>query len=139
MSKRGNFWVLLLAALIFMPAAISTSEEVEEEVYLFVRKREILAFSAVGDRWVTQKLHSKEQVVQSKYGGHVAVVVTNSRVLGFSALTNRWIEEKLSVEETPVTLEAKGNVGTVITNQRAFGFSAKTGRWVVRRLGLEWP
>ena len=90
-----------------------------------------------GWRSVSQKLRSSERVLDGTYGGHVAVVFTDSRVLGFSALTNRWTEEKLRVGEVMVSIEAKGNVGAVITNLRAFGLSAKTGRWVVERLGLE--
>jgi hypothetical protein len=127
----------LLIAFLWTPQAIADSEEVAEEVYLLAREKEILAFSATGDQWVSLDLRSREQVLASKYGGHVAVVFTNNRVLGFSTLTNNWSEEKLKVDEVMVSIEADGNVGTVITNLRAFGFSAKTGRWVVRRLGLE--
>jgi len=84
---------------------------------------------------VTQDLRPNEGVVGSKYGGHVAVVVTKFRVLGFSALTSRWSEEKLMVDEVMVSIEAKGNVGTVVTNLRALGFGAKRGRWAVKRFG----
>lgn len=135
MSNKGALGILLLVAVFWFPLAIASSEEVEEEVYLLVRERELLAFSAVGDRWVTQNLRPNERVLGSKYSGHVAVVFTKFRVLGFSALTNRWNEEKLMLDEEMVTIEAKGNVGTVITNLRAFGFSAKTGRWIVERFG----
>jgi hypothetical protein len=135
MNKKGALGIFLLAALIWFPLAIAYSEELVEEVYLMVRERELLAFSAVGDRWVTQNLRPNERVLDSKYDGHVAVVFTKFRVLGFSALTSRWNEEKLMVDEVMVTIEAKGNVGTAITNLRAFGFSAKTGRWIVKRFG----
>ena len=135
MNKRVALGILLLVALIWFPLAIASSEEVVEEVYLLVRERELLAFSAVKDSWVTQDLRPNERVLDRKYSGHVAVVFTKFRVLGFSALTNRWDEEKLMVDEAMVTIEAKGNVGTVITNLRALGFSAKTGRWIVKRFG----
>ena len=135
MNKRGPVGILLLVALIWLPLTIASSEEVVEEVYLLVRERELLAFSAVGGRWVIQNLRPNERVLDSKYGGHVAVVFTKLRVLGFSALTNRWNEEKLVVDEAMVSIEAKGNVGTAITNLRALGFSAKTGRWIVKRFG----
>ena len=135
MNKKGALGILLLVVLFWLPLSIASSEEVVEEVYLLVRERELLAFSAMGDRWVIQNLRPNEGVLDSKYGGHVAVVFTKFRVLGFSALTNRWDEEKLMIDEAMVTIEAKGNVGTVITNLRALGFSAKTGRWIVKRFG----
>ena len=72
-----------------------------------VRERELLAFSAVGNRWVSLNLISDERVFKSEYGGRVAVVVTTLRVLGFSALTNQWHEEKLIVGEFPDTVEAR--------------------------------
>jgi len=137
MNKKGALGILLLVALFWFPLAIASSEEVVEEVYLLVRERELLAFSAVGDRWVTQNLRPHERVLDSKYAGRVAIVFTKFRVLGFSALTNRWDEEKLMIDEALVNIEAKGNVGTVITNLRALGFSAKTGRWIVKRFGLK--
>lgn len=135
MNKKCALGILLLVVLFWLPLAVASSEEVVEEVYLLVRERELLAFSAVGDRWVTQNLRPNERVLDSKYSGHVAVVFTKLRVLGFSALTNRWNEEKLMVDEAMVTIEARGNVGTAITNLRVLGFSAKTGRWVVKRFG----
>jgi hypothetical protein len=135
MNKRCALGVLLLVASGWFHVAGASSEEVIEEVYLLVREREILAFSAVGDRWVTQDLRPSERVLDSEYGGHVAVAVTRLRVLGFSALTSKWNEEKLIVDEVVVGIEAKGDVGTAITNLRALGFSAKTGRWVVVRFG----
>lgn len=135
MSKRGALRILLLLALICFPSAITSSEEVVQEVYLLVRAKELLAFSAIEDRWVAQDLRPKEKVVDTKYDGNVVVVFTTFRVLGFSALTTRWDEEKLMVDEAMVSIEAKGNVGAAITNLRALGFSAKTGRWIVRRFG----
>lgn len=138
MMKKGVAAIFLLIMLNWFPSGLASSGDVvEEEVYLLVRERELLAFSAVGNRWVTQNLISRERVLESRYDGHVAVVVTNLRVLGFSALTNRWDEEKLEVRESMVTVEAEGNVGVAITNLRAFGFSAKTGRWTVKRFGLK--
>jgi hypothetical protein len=137
MNKKGAAGLYVSIALLWFPLATAFTEEVIEEVYLLVRERELLAFSAVGDRWVTQDLRPNERVVGSKYGGHVAVVVTKFRVLGFSALTSRWSEEKLMVDEVMVGMEAKGNVGTVVTNLRALGFGAKRGRWAVKRFGLK--
>ena len=140
MTKKTIIGLSLLIALFCSPLAIAGSEDSEEvvdEIYLLVRGSELLAFSSVGSQWVSQDLHAREQVLASKYGGHVAVVLTNTRILGFSALTSRWTAEKLRPEEVLVNIEAKGNVGAVITNLRAFGFSAKTGNWVVRRLGIE--
>jgi len=138
MIKKDILALLLLIVLICLPLGVGSSDDVvEEEVYLLVRERELLAFSAVGNRWVTQNLISGERILQSKYGGHVAVVVTNLRVLGFSALVDRWDEEKLEVGESMVTVEAEGNVGAAITNLRAFGFSAKLGRWSVKRFHLK--
>ena len=118
MNKKGALRILLLVGLISFPMPVASSGEVVVEVYLLVRERKLLAFSAVGDRWVTQNLRPNEQVPDSKYGGHVAVVFTKFRVLGFSALTNSWNEEKLMVDEVLVTIEAKGNVATAITNLR---------------------
>jgi hypothetical protein len=135
MDKKGTLGIVALVALYWIPLAIASSQEAVEEVYLLVRERELLAFSAVGDRWVSQGLRPNERVLDSDYNGHVAVVFTQVRVLGFSALTNRWSEEKLMLNEEMVTLEAKGNVGAVVTNLRALGFSAKTGRWRVKRFG----
>jgi hypothetical protein len=135
MNKKGAAGLYVSIALLWFPLATAFTEEVIEEVYLLVRERELLAFSAVGDRWVTQDLRPNERVVGSGYGGHVAVVVTKFRVLGFSALTNTWNEEKLMVDEVMVSIEAKGNVGTVVTNLRALGFGAKRGRWAVERFG----
>ncbi|MFQ6078416.1 MAG: hypothetical protein ACE5NJ_04675 [Thermodesulfobacteriota bacterium] len=138
MMKKGVMAILLLIALNWFPFGLaSTGDVLEQEVYLLVRERELLAFSAVGNRWVTQNLISREQVLKSTFDGHVAVAVTNLRVLGFSALTNRWSEERLEVGELVVTVEAEGNVGVAITNLRAFGFSAKTGTWTVKRFGLK--
>jgi hypothetical protein len=138
MIKKDILALLLLIALICLPQGVGSSDVVEEEeVYLLVRERELLAFSAVGNRWVTQNLISGERILQSEYGGHVAVVVTNLRVLGFSALVDRWVEEKLEVGESIVTVKAEGNVGAAITNLRAFGFSARIGRWSVKRFHLK--
>ena len=136
MRKKGTVGVLLVVALILSPLAVNC-EEVVDEIYLLVRERELLAFSAVGNRWVSLDLISNEKVLESQYGGHVAVVVTNLRVLGFSALTNHWAEEKLMVGESMLSVEAAGNVGATITNLRAFGFSAKTGRWTLKRFRLK--
>ncbi len=138
MMKKGVVAIGLLVALnCFSMGVASSGDVVEEEVYLLVRERELLAFSAVGNRWVTQNLISRERVLESKFDGHVAVAVTNLRVLGFSALTNRWSEERSEVKELVDTVEAEGNVGVAITNLRAFGFSVKTGRWAVKRFGLK--
>ena len=119
MRKESTVGILLMIAMILTPLGV-TGEEVVDAVYLLVRERELLAFSAVGDRWVTLDLRSEEKVLESAYGGRVAVVVTNLRVLGFSALANRWAEEKLMVGESMITVEAEGNVGAVVTNLRAF-------------------
>ncbi|MFB0507019.1 MAG: hypothetical protein ACETWT_09835 [Thermodesulfobacteriota bacterium] len=138
MMKKGVMAIFLLIALnCFRFGLASSGDVVEQEVYLLVRERELVAFSAVGNRWVTQNLISRERVLESKFDGHVAVAVTNLRVLGFSALTNRWSEERLEVGESLNTVEAEGNVGVAITNLRAFGFSAKTGTWTVKRFGLK--
>jgi hypothetical protein len=138
MIKKGVLRILLLIALVWFALGVAFSGDVvEEEVYLLVRERELLAFSAVGNRWVTQNLISGERVLESRYGGHVAVVVTNLRVLGFSALIDRWDEEKTEVGESMVTIEAEGNVGAVVTNLRAFGFGAKAARWTVKRFRLK--
>ncbi len=136
MRKGTTLGALLLIGLILLPLP-STGEEILNEVYLLVRERELFAFSAVENRWVTLDLRSREKVLESRYDGHVAVAVTKLRVLGFSALTSRWAEEKLMVGETLVSLEAEGNVGAVITNLRAFGFSATAGRWTVKRFELK--
>ncbi len=138
MMKKGVVAIGLLVALnCFSMGVAYSGDVVEEEIYLLVRERELLAFSAVGNRRVTQNLISRERVLESKFDGHVAVAVTNLRVLGFSALTNRWSEERLEVGELVDTVEAEGNVGVAITNLRAFGFSAKTGRWAVKRFVLK--
>jgi len=126
----------LLMGLFLFPLGI-TGEEILNEVYLLVRERELLAFSAVENKWVTLDLRSKEKVLESEYDGRVAVAVTNLRVLGFSAITSRWVGERLMVGENVVSLEAEGNVGAVITNLRAFGFSATAGRWNVKRFELK--
>ncbi len=136
MNKKAIPGVFLFIGLLLIPVK-TMGEEVLNEVYLLMRERELFAFSAVGDRWVSLDLRTKERVLESKYDGHVAVAVTNFRVLGFSALTSRWAEEKLMVGETMVSLEAEGNVGAVITNLRAFGFSASAGRWIEKRFDLK--
>ena len=138
MMKRGILGISLFMTLVlFFVGGASSGEMVDEEVYLLVRERELMAFSAVGNRWVTKDLISGERVIESKYGGHVAVVVTNLRVLGFSALVDRWDEERLEPGESLVTVEAEGNVGAAITNLRAFGFGANAGRWTVKRFHLK--
>ncbi len=138
MMRKGIAGIVLFTALVwFLPGLAFSGEVVEEEVYLLVRERELLAFSAVGNRWVTKNLISGERVLESKHGGNVAIVVTNLRVLGFSAMVDRWDEEKLEVGESLVSVEAEGNVGAAITNLRAFGFSAKAGRLTVKRFSLK--
>lgn len=138
MTKKSVLGILLLMALLWVPwGIVSSADVVEQEVYLLVREREVLGFSAVRNRWVAQNLISGERVLDNKFDGHVAVVVTSVRVLGFSALTSRWDEERLEVGESTVSLTAEGNVGAVITNLRAFGFGAKSGRWTVKRFGLK--
>ncbi|NIQ37088.1 MAG: hypothetical protein GTN81_00635 [Proteobacteria bacterium] len=136
MMKGATVGAFLLAGLIFFPLGI-TGEEILNQVFLLVRERELVAFSAVQNTWVTLDLRSKEEVLDSRYDGHVAVAVTSRRVLGFSALTSRWAEERLMVGESVGSLEAEGNVGAVITNLRAFGFSASAGRWTVKRFELK--
>jgi len=138
MIKKGVMAIFPLIVLNWLPFGLaSTGDVLEQEVYLVVRERELVAFSAVGNRWVTQNLISGERVLKSKFDGHVAVAVTKLRVLGFSALTNRWSEKRLEVGESVDAVEAEGNVGVVITNLRAFGFSAKTGTWTAKRFGLK--
>jgi hypothetical protein len=136
-SVKFTIGIMLLIVTLGASLGAAFSDEVAEDVYLLVRERELLAFSAVGDAWVSQDLISAEVVLESKFNGRVGVVVTNLRILGFSALTSRWVEKKLRVGESPITTEAEGNVGAVITNLRAFGFSAKIGGWTVKRLGLK--
>jgi hypothetical protein len=136
MRKKGTVGISLLIGLLFLPLATS-SQEVVQEVYLLVRERELLAFSAPRNRWVTLDLAAREKVLESKYGGRVAVAVTNFRVLGFSALTSRWAEQKLMVGESVETIDATGNIGAAITNLRAFGFNASTGRWIPKRFELK--
>jgi hypothetical protein len=137
MKKRvvvlGLFMMLIWCSL----TVASSGDVVEQEVYLLVRERELLAFSAVGERWIIQNLISGERVLESRFDGHVAVAVTNLRVIGFSALTNRWSEGRLEVGESMVSVEAEGNVAVVITNLKTFGFSARTGRWTVKRFDLK--
>ena len=136
--RKGIVGIVLFPALVWFLLGLAFSGEVvEEEVYLLVRERELLAFSAVGNRWVGKNLISGERVLEGKYGGNVAVVVTNLRLLGFSALVDRWNEERLEVGESLVSVEAEGNVGAAITNLRAFGFSARAGRWTVKRFSLK--
>jgi hypothetical protein len=136
--RKGIVGIVLFPALVWLLQGLAfTGEVVEEEVYLLVREREVLAFSAVGNRWVTKNLISGERVLEGKYGGNVVVVATNLRVLGFSGLVDRWNEEKLEVGESFVSVEAEGKVGVAITNLRAFGFSARTGRWTVTRFSLK--
>ena len=138
MIKKRVLGILLSMVFVWFPPGVASSGDVvEKEVYLLVRQRELLAFSAVKNRWVTQNLISGERVQESKFDGHVAVAATNIRVLGFSALTNRWDEERLEVGESMISVEAEGNVAVVITNLKAFGFSAKTGRWNVKRFELK--
>ncbi len=137
MKKRIVALGLLITLIWCSLAVASSGEVVEKEVYLLVRERELLGFSAVGERWIIQNLISGERVLESRFDGHVAVAVTNLRVLGFSALTNRWSEERLEVGESMVSVEAEGNVGVVITNLKALGFSARTGRWSVKRFELK--
>jgi hypothetical protein len=50
MNKRCALGVLLLVASGWFHVAGASSEEMIEEIYLLVREKEILAFSAVGDR-----------------------------------------------------------------------------------------
>jgi hypothetical protein len=135
--RRGlSAGILVLIAILLSPLQ-TRGDDVVDEVFLLLKERELLAFSALGNRWVTLDLRSGEKVLDSQYGGHVAVAVTNFRILGFSALTNRWAEEKLTVGELIVTLNAEGNVGAAITNLRAFGFNANTGAWIVKRFELK--
>lgn len=137
LKGRVVVMVLLMVLICFSMGVASSGDVVEQEVYLLVRERELLAFSAIGNRWVTQNLISGERVLETKFNGNVAIAVTSLRVLGFSALTNRWREKRLEVGESMVNVEAEGNVGVVITNLKAFGFSATTGRWTAKRFELK--
>ena len=132
-------WLAIILPLVVLisPPLRAPCEEILNEVFLLLRERELLGFSSVGNRWVAINLRSGERVLESKYAGHVAVVVTNVRVLGFSTLISRWAEEKLVVGESMVTFEEEGNVGAVVTNLRAFGFSARTATWSVRQFELK--
>ena len=140
MKNKGVLGMLLIIVISWPPGAIvcsQESEKVADEVFLIAREAELLAFSAVGNQWVSADLRTNERVLDSRYGGRVAVVLTNFRILAFSALTGAWIEEKLRVGEELVKIEATGHVGAIVTNLRAFGFSAEGGKWVVRRLEIE--
>lgn len=137
MNRQGVLGTVLAGILILFALGFAFAEEVEDEVFILVREKELLAFSAIGNRWVKQELRPKEQVLASKYGGKVAVVFTKFRVLGFSAHTNKWREKKLMIDEAMVAIEAKGNVGTIITTARALGFSARTGVWIAERFGVQ--
>jgi hypothetical protein len=140
LNHRGLLGILLIMVISWPPGASvfsQESEEVVDEVLLFVREAELLAFSATGSKWVSADLRAKERVLKSKYGGHIAVVVTDSRVLGFSALTSTWSIEKLRAGEELLNIEVTGHVAAIVTNLRAFGFSAKSGVWVEKRLDLE--
>ncbi len=48
-----------------------------------------------GNPLVSADLHTNERVLDRRYGGGVAVVLTNFRILAFRALTDAWREEKL--------------------------------------------
>ena len=138
--RKGCAWLLsIVLVLCWLPSAIVSSEEelAVDEVYLLVREKELMAFSAVADVWVTEKFRPNERVLDSKSGGRVAVAFTNFRVLAFSALTSKWTEERLMVDESMVSIKAKGNVGAAVTNLRALGFSAKTGKWVIKRFPVK--
>ena len=90
MLRNIAFLTLIGVALSVTPSGLASSQEVVDEIFLLIRQKELLAFSAQGDLWVTQELRPKEQVLASKYNGRVAVVFTNLRILGFSALVNKW-------------------------------------------------
>ena len=60
----------------------------EERIHLSNREREVLAYSAIGNPRVTENLISGEKVVESRYNGHVAIVVTIFLFLGFDARGN---------------------------------------------------
>jgi hypothetical protein len=70
MMKKNVLGTLLLMALVwFLPGVAFSGDVVEKTVYLLVRQRELVAFSAVGNRWVTQNLISGERVQESKFDG----------------------------------------------------------------------
>jgi hypothetical protein len=72
MMTRGVPAIVVLMALLWVPSGIaSPGDVVEQEVYLLVRERELLGFSAVGNRWVTRNLISGERVLDNKFDGHV--------------------------------------------------------------------
>ena len=140
MKQKGLLGILLITFISWPPGASvfsQGSEEVVDEVFLLVREAELLAFSATGSKWVSTDLRTKEEVLKSRYGGHIAIVVTNFRVLGFSALTNTWSIEKRRTGEELLNIEITGHVAAIVTNVRVYGFSAKSGAWVVKRLDLE--
>ncbi len=90
-----------------------------------------MAFSAPRNHWVKLKLHSDEEVLESKSGGNVAVVITSRRILGYSEIVDRWSQVRLHVDERFHRVQASGNVATVETSLRVLGFSAMEGGWVV--------
>ncbi len=135
MWKRMVLGFSLIWVFAGFPLASGASTEVTDEIYLLVRGEELLAFSAVKDVWVTQKLRPNEEVLKSTYSGHVAIVFTSLRILGFSGLVSEWNAADLMVGESMVSIDASGNVGAVVTNRRALGFSARTGQWTTQRFG----
>jgi hypothetical protein len=84
---------ILIIVLVTIVTALQipltkASDQMDDEVFVLAREKELLAFSSRAGQWVIQDYRPQEQVVKSKYGGKVGVVFTNLRVLGFSSLTN---------------------------------------------------
>ena len=124
-----------LTVVLLLPDRGSPQGDTAEprEVVLIIRAQELLAFSAIGDRWVSQDLLTGEQVESRRTASHVALVVTNVRVLGFSADRNRWDQLRLEPGERVLVDAAQGRVASVQTNVRALGFGARRGEWVATR------
>ncbi len=124
--------VLALLTFLAIPT-IAHTQDILDDVVLITRAKEVLAFSSAGNQWIVAGLRAQEQVVESRTGSRVAVVVTNQRALGFSSVMNRWSEIKIDVGEQVLDMEAKGFVSSVDTNFRALGFGAGKGEWTEYR------
>jgi len=136
MNKKCALIFFVWIMMLVMSAQLAP-QEIPKEVILVLREKEILAFSALSARWVSQDIMAREIIQQYRTASHVAIVVTNLRVLGFSAETSLWDRERFEPDEKVVSIEADGKVASIVTNKRALAFGAPQGTWVVTRFHLK--
>lgn len=114
-----------------MPAwtlAQSAFEGVPKQVELIVDGSWLIASNVRFSRFDELKLNAQENVVESRVGNAVIVIVTNQRFIGYGVRSGWRSMSRIASEEVD-RLSAEDFAGLVVTSRRLLNFNGETGVW----------